>query len=177
VAYFAALLVRTEDGWEASEAELDDVESLGDLAGLARESAVDEETVLVLLEQEDAWFCIVRVDGEDDPRVYVSDGTAAARSSYGELILAGLLPDLDSEELPDLDHVELQEGEEEEDPEDGGSPPAVPAGPLGDSELLADLGVAAKELNALGGEGALPAEALSEITESLGCAEILEAVR
>jgi hypothetical protein len=29
--YFAALLARTEDGWEASDTELDDVETLSDL--------------------------------------------------------------------------------------------------------------------------------------------------
>ena len=30
--YFAALLARTEDGWEASDTELDNVETLSDLA-------------------------------------------------------------------------------------------------------------------------------------------------
>ncbi len=85
--YFAALLARTEDGWKASDTELDDVETLTDLADLAREASSDEDTVLVLIEQEDAWFGVVRVDGEDDPRIYVSDAAAAARSAYGELLL------------------------------------------------------------------------------------------
>ena len=49
--YFAALLARTEDGWEASDTELDDVETLADLADLAREATSDDETVLVLIEQ------------------------------------------------------------------------------------------------------------------------------
>ena len=43
VAYFAALLARTEDGWDVSETELDDVETLADLADLAREAAEDED--------------------------------------------------------------------------------------------------------------------------------------
>ncbi|CAM5226759.1 hypothetical protein SBADM41S_03016 [Streptomyces badius] len=85
--YFAALLARTEDGWEASDTELDDVETLSDLTDLAREASVDEDTVLVYIEQEDAWFGVVRVDGEEDPRIYVSDASAAARSSYGEILL------------------------------------------------------------------------------------------
>lgn len=85
--YFAALLARTEDGWEASDTELDDVETLSDLTDLAREASVDEDTVLVFIEQEDAWFGVVRVDGEEDPRIYVSDASAAARSSYGEILL------------------------------------------------------------------------------------------
>ncbi len=85
--YFAALLARTEDGWEASDTELDDVETLSDLTDLAREASVDDDTVLVFIEQEDAWFGVVRVDGEEDPRIYVSDAAAAARSSYGEILL------------------------------------------------------------------------------------------
>lgn len=85
--YFAALLARTEDGWEASDTELDDVETLSDLADLAREAAAEDDTVLVLIEQEDAWFGVVRIDGEEDPRIYVSDAAAAARSSYGEILL------------------------------------------------------------------------------------------
>ena len=57
--YLAALLARTEDGWEASDTELDDVETLSDLTDLAREASVDEDTVLVYIEQEDAWFGVV----------------------------------------------------------------------------------------------------------------------
>lgn len=81
--YFAALLTLTEDGWVASDTELDDVETLADLTDLAREASPDADTVLVFIEQEDAWFGIVRVEGEDDPRIFVSDRAAAARSSYG----------------------------------------------------------------------------------------------
>jgi putative tRNA adenosine deaminase-associated protein len=106
--YFAALLARTEDGWEASDTELDDVETLSDLADLAREASPDEDTVLVLIEQEDAWFGVVRVDGEEDPRIYVSDAAAAARSSYGEILLTDELlgrdPD-DGDDLDALDHL------------------------------------------------------------------------
>ena len=79
--YFAALLARTEDGWEASDTDLDDVETLSDLTDLARDASVDEDTVLVFIEQEDAWFGVIRVDGEEDPRIYISDASAAARSS------------------------------------------------------------------------------------------------
>ena len=79
--YFAALLARTEDGWEASDTELDDVETLSDLTDLAREASVDEDTVLVLIEQEDAWFGVVRVDGEEDPHIYVSDAASSSSSS------------------------------------------------------------------------------------------------
>nr|WP_203687446.1 hypothetical protein [Streptomyces sp. SID14515] len=183
--YFAALLARTEDGWEASDTELDDVETLSDLTDLAREASVDEDTVLVYIEQEDAWFGVVRVDGEEDPRIYVSDASAAARSSYGEILLTdemlGREPGAGDEiaaleELVDLDGTE--DGEPERpapaavDPDDDApDPDAVPAGPIGELGVLADLGMSEKELLTL------QTDALAEIAEAVGAAEVLESVR
>src|SRR6185437_3981031 len=140
--YFAALLARTEDGWEASDTELDDVETLSDLTDLAREASVDEDTVLILIEQEETWFGVVRVDGEDDPRIYVSDAAAAARSSYGEILLTDeLLGREPGDDDADLDSLDLdgtedgEEAEEDDDAEDGGSADAVPHGPVGDAAI------------------------------------------
>ncbi|MGW3243155.1 tRNA adenosine deaminase-associated protein [Streptomyces sp. NPDC001070] len=179
--YFAALLARTEDGWEARETDLDDVETLGDLTDLARAASAEEDTVLVFIEQEDAWFGVVRVDGEEDPRIYVSDAAAAARSSYGEILLTDELLGRDPE---DLDEIVDLDGTEEGDADDldddvvpGPTEVHVPVGPLGDAELLADFGMSDKELLALSGDGALTGEALGEIADSLGCADVLEAVR
>ncbi|MFH9983029.1 hypothetical protein ACH4ND_28120 [Streptomyces sp. NPDC017179] len=175
--YFAALLARTEDGWEASDTELDDVETLADLAELAREASTDDDTVLVLIEQEDAWFGVVRVEGEDDPRIYVSDAAAAARSSYGEILLTDELlgrepgddgPDLDSLDLDGTEEGEPVSAEDEEEP----SGEAITHNPLGDGGILADLGVGPKELRALD-----PDDALSAIAEALGASEVLETVR
>ncbi|MFJ3905058.1 hypothetical protein [Streptomyces sp. NPDC090025] len=177
--YFAALLARTEDGWEASDTELDDVETMADLADLARESATDDgETVLVYIEQEDAWFAIVRVDGEDDPRVFISNAAAAARSSYGEMLTSELLghddPDAELDAL-DLDGTEDGEPEHVDDDEDDDETTAdgsvAPAGPLGEGHILADLGVSEKALLAL------TDDALGEIAEAIGAADILETVR
>ncbi|MFH8608458.1 hypothetical protein ACH4D5_13350 [Streptomyces sp. NPDC018029] len=183
--YFAALLARTEDGWEASDTELDDVETLSDLADLAREATADyeDDTVLVFIEQEDAWFGVVRVDGEEDPRIYVSDAAAAARSSYGEILLTAemLGRDPDDEEAVDLDALDL-DGTEDGEPEASDAEPdaeddapgtsGVPSGPLGDTEILADLGVPEKDL--LGLEAG---DALNDIADVLGAAEVLETVR
>ncbi|MFJ6748120.1 MULTISPECIES: hypothetical protein [unclassified Streptomyces] len=183
--YFAALLARTEDGWEASDTELDNVETFADLADLAREAAVDDDTVVAFIEQEDAWFGVIRVDGEEDPRVFLSNAAAAARSSYGAMMTDELLG-RDEDDAADLDSLDLdgtEDGEPESDAEpsdddnddneavNGSDGPAPPPGPLGDPELLADLGVSEKELLALDGE------ALSTIADSLGCTEVLEAVR
>ncbi|MGC5345077.1 hypothetical protein ACPXCE_11465 [Streptomyces sp. DT24] len=191
--YFAALLARTEDGWEASDTELDDVETLSDLTDLARDASVDEDTVLVFIEQEDAWFGVIRVDGEEDPRIYVSDASAAARSSYGEILLTdellgrrpGAADEIAAlEELVDLDGTEDGEPDTTEatDDDDGAGlladadipdpdPDAVPTGPLGESAILADLGLPEQDLLTL------REDALAEIAEALGAAEVLETVR
>ncbi|MCL2730688.1 MAG: hypothetical protein FWE15_11780 [Actinomycetia bacterium] len=178
--YFAALLARTEDGWQASEPDLDDVETLADLSDLARAAGEEDETVLVFIEQEDAWFGVIRVDGEDDPRIYVSDAAAAARSSYGEIMLTDEVLGRDPEDLDDLVDLDGTEDGEDNDDEDGVAGPSedhVPVGPLGETGLLVDLGMSTKELLALSGDGALTGEALGEIAEALGCADVLEAVR
>ncbi|MFC9293358.1 hypothetical protein ACFTWH_19720 [Streptomyces sp. NPDC057011] len=181
--YFAALLARTEDGWEASDMELDDVESLSDLIDLARSAAVEDDTVVALIEQEDAWFGVVRVDGEEDPRYFVSNASAAARSSYGSMLTKELLgTDEEEDELDTLDLDGTEDGEEDaiaafsgqdddEDEDEGTGAERVPSGPLGDPRLLDDLGVSHKQLLGLDGD------ALSEIAESLGATEVLEAVR
>nr|WP_239091941.1 hypothetical protein [Streptomyces sp. SID14478] len=180
------MLARTEDGWEASDTELDDVETLSDLSDLAREAAAEagaeDDTVLVFIEQEDAWFGVVRLDGEDDPRIYISDAAAAARSSYGEILLTDELLGKDPDAEDDLDSLDLdgtEDGEPdtanddvESDEDDGTAAEAVPSGPLGDTGILADLGVPEKELLALDG-----VDALSEIADALGAAEVLETVR
>lgn len=174
--YFAALLARTEDGWEASDTELDDVETLSDLTELAREASVDDDTVIVFIEEEDAWFGLLRIEGEEDPRIYVSDGAAAARSSYGEILIKELLgDDQDTDDLDalDLDGTEdgepLDRGDDEED--SGTAADAVPAAPVGDRLILADLGLSEKRLLLL------ESDALAEIADALGAAEVLEAVR
>ncbi|MEU7720458.1 tRNA adenosine deaminase-associated protein [Streptomyces tibetensis] len=182
--YFAALLARTEDGWEASDTELDDVETLSDLADLAREASPDEDTVLVLIEQEDAWFGVVRVDGEEDPRIYVSDAAAAARSSYGEILLTDELLGRDPDDGDDLDALDLdgtEDGESDgddvdaEDAEGGsgavGAAESVPHGPVGDALILDDLGVSETDLRLMS------TDAVTEIAESLGASETLETVR
>ncbi|MYW04777.1 hypothetical protein GT354_42215 [Streptomyces sp. SID3343] len=155
MAYFAAVLVRTDEQWEAREADLDDVEDPVGMTALARAAAVDDEPVLVFVEQEDIWFAVVRVDGEEDPRIYVSDVAAVARSAYADALLT----------------ADVLDGLEED--EDA----ALPPGPAGDESVLADLGVPATLLAELAGDAGLPADAIAVIAERLGCADELETVR
>ncbi|MFC1417866.1 tRNA adenosine deaminase-associated protein [Streptacidiphilus cavernicola] len=171
-----------------SETELDDVETLADLADLAREAAEDEETVLVFIEQEDSWFAVVRVDGEEDPRIFVSDAAAASRSAYGEIVLTDELTgrgsgdDLDDlvVELDEDDDTDSADPDEDDDADDEAAAldtDGLPNGPLGDAGLLIDFGVGAKELMDMSVEGSVPGDALTEIADALGCGDVLEAVR
>jgi putative tRNA adenosine deaminase-associated protein len=168
VAYFAALLARTDEGWESSDVELDEVDDLESLAELMRAAAVDEQPVLLFLEHEDLWFAVVRVDGDEDPRVYVSDRTAVAHSAYAEMLLSA-----DEEVFEDIDIVE---GEEAEEIDEEVPPPA--SGPAGDADVLSDLGTPESELLALcSREGILPTDALTTLAERAGAVEALESVR
>ncbi len=99
VAYFAALLARSADRWTARDADLDEIEDVAGLVELMREVPEDDEeeeepdTSVLLLEQEDVWFAVVRLDADEDPRLFVSDVAAVSRSAYADLLLsADLLP-------------------------------------------------------------------------------------
>ena len=96
--------------------------------------------------------------------------TRARRSTT---TLDDLALDLDGTEDGEPDQAADDDSDDDATDDGGGQDSdAVPAGPLGDRDILADLGVSEKELLALDG-----AEALSEIADALGAAEVLETVR
>jgi putative tRNA adenosine deaminase-associated protein len=174
VGYFAVVLTRDEDEWETNDIELDEVESLDDLADAMRDTAdLDSDgPILLLLEQEDLWFAVVRVDGEDDPRVFVSDRSAIEHSAYAEMLLEAAESDEDALDADDLDSDEADEDDEDE--RDSG----VDDGPVGDLEILSDLGTSAELLRELcESKGVLPSEALTTLAERAGAAGALETVR
>lgn len=191
MAYFAALLARYADEWQARDVDLDEVDDGVGLVEFIREACEEEEepdTAVVLLEREDAWFAVVRLDIDEDPRVFASDLAGVSRSGYAELLTAaGLVPlgqdgspleqalaadeaDAAEEELAEDVEVDL----EDEDEYPGSS---TPSGPAGDAALLADFGQSPKGLVGLCDGRLSPADALAEIAGVLGAAEELEAVR
>ena len=97
VAYFAALLARSADRWTARDADLDEIEDVAGLVEFMREAPQDDDeedepdTTVLFLEQEDVWFAVVRLDVEEDPRLFVSDAAAVSRSAYADLLLSGEL--------------------------------------------------------------------------------------
>jgi putative tRNA adenosine deaminase-associated protein len=164
VSYFAAALARTADGWTGSELDLDDYTDLEALVdGLRDLSGDDNGPVLLLLEEDDEYVAVVRVDGGsgslDEPRVFLSD----RRAVQGSDVAAMLWEEADLADAND-------------DDEDEGTRPV--AEPVGDANLLADLGTSAEELLRLCvSEGLLPADVLSELCERAGCADALEELR
>jgi putative tRNA adenosine deaminase-associated protein len=174
VGYFSVVLTRGDSGWDTNDIDLDEVESLEDLADAMRDTAdIDGDgPILLLLEQEDLWFAVVRVDGEDDPRVFVSDRSAIEHSAYAEMLLEAAQADDDSlmaDETDERDEDDEEEDEDREKPDDG---------PVGDLEILADLGTNADTLQQLcESEGVLPSEALTTLAERAGAAGALETVR
>jgi putative tRNA adenosine deaminase-associated protein len=66
--------------------------------------------------------------------------------------------------------------EDDDDDDDEGTRPV--AEPVGDAELLADLGTPGSELVDLcAEEGLLPADVLTTVCERAGCADVLEELR
>jgi len=189
VAYFAALLARYSDEWNARDVDLDEVDDGVGLVEFIREACEDEEpdTAVVLLEREDAWFAVVRLDIDEDPRVFASDLAAVSRSGYADLLTAGSLPPVGPEGAPlapveavvgaEADEDLLGEDAEVELEEDEYAGPSTPSGPAGDATLLADFGQSAKGLIGLCDGRLTPADALAEIAGVLGASEELEAVR
>lgn len=207
VAYFTAVLARDGAGWQACDVEAEETDDLGELADRLRGAAVDDGTVLLLLEREDSWFAIVRVDGDDDPRVFVSDLESALASPYAEALgleeleaVGALAADLDGprpvvsssagpsagagfeEDVEDISE-ELDDGEEGlaegSGREDGEDGEGTAASPAaGDLDLLADLGVSPEQLLALTGDDApTTGEAVGVIAEAAGFADLVDALR
>ena len=192
MAYFAALLARYADEWQARDVDLDEVDDGVGLVEFIREACEDEDpdTAIVLLEREDAWFAVVRLDLDEDPRVFASDLAGVGRSGYADLLTASSLVPVAADGTPLLETAPADDGEDEDeaDPEFGEEPeveldeeeysgPSTPSGPAGDASLLADFGQGAKALVGLCDGRYSPADALAEIAGWLGAAEELEAVR
>ena len=83
--YFAAVFARTETGWIGADADLSETLGLDDVADLMRETAVEAigDLVVLLVEEDDTWFGVIRLDGDDEPRVFLSDPEAGRTSRIG----------------------------------------------------------------------------------------------
>ena len=160
MSYFAAVLTRAGDRWRAGEAELDDCESLSDLGDYLRDGA--GQVRLLVIEQDDEYAAIVRLDhDEDDPRAFLSDGHAADAFPMAALI---------AEDLVEIGEDELEDDED--------APPAHDSAPFGDADIVEDLGTPASDLLAMCAHpGTLPIDVLVTVCEKAGCGEAFEDLR
>jgi putative tRNA adenosine deaminase-associated protein len=164
VSYFAAALARTPAGWTAEELDLDGLTDVDAVADRVRDVDGEAQTALLFVEEDDEYVAILRVDA-DDLRVFVSDPQAAENYPVAG-IFAGAV---EEEPAPPAD-PDADEDDEDEDPAD--------SEPVGDADLLADLGTPRRDLIALvTHERTLPSDVISEVCERAGCLDELETLR
>ena len=85
MSYFAAVLTRTKDRWRGVEVDLDDCESIDDIADVVSDEPGDLR--LLVVEQDDEYAALARVDaGDDEVHVFLSDGHAADAYPLAALI-------------------------------------------------------------------------------------------
>lgn len=172
--YFAAALARRPSGWSATELDLDEVDDFTDLSDILRDLDDEADRTLLFLEEDDVYVGIVRVDGADDARVFVSDMRAGEESRIAAMLLveAGT-----PEPVPFVVDDDILDGTEAVAEEDDAveSTDVVPAG---DPDLLTDLGTPSADLLALcAHEGMLPADVITEVAKRAGCVDELEEIR
>jgi putative tRNA adenosine deaminase-associated protein len=175
VSYFAAAVVRGSDGWTAAEIDLNGAADVDEVADRLRDVDPDADVSLLLVESDDVYLAILRLDDGEDLRVFGSDSAFAEESRLGALLLGEI-------EEPALEIDEVAAGSPEEG-DGGGDEPEQPvaepdADPVGDADLLADLGIPARQLLELcASEGTMPSDVTAEVCLVLGCGDDIEELR
>ena len=156
--HFAAVLAQTPKGWIGREVDMTTITDLDELADEMRDVAKGGTAVL-FLEEDDEYLAIVRVDGDKDPRTFISDDRAVGTSPLAELVMQDIVAP-----------------EPVDDDEEEGIKPEPEA--VGDTEIVADLGISsAVLLDLCTEEGYLPADVMTAICEKAGCIDVLDEVR
>ncbi|MGC9669099.1 tRNA adenosine deaminase-associated protein [Planosporangium sp. 12N6] len=174
MSYFAAAAVRGPDGWIATEMDLSGAADIDEVADLLRDAEPDAEVSLLFVESDETYLAILRLDEGEDLRVFGSDSTFAEESRLGALLLGDV-----EEPAIDIDRAtgearSVRHGADEEEPGAAG------AGiePIGDPDLLSDLGMPARRLLELcAREGMLPSDVTAEVCQVIGCGDEMEELR
>ena len=173
MSYFAAAVVRGPKGWSSAEVDLTGAADIEEVADRLRDVDNDADVSVMFVESDDVYLAILRLDEGEDLRVFGSDKVFGQESRLGALLLGDIEePVLEIEDVTDGDEVEV-----DDDPQPR---PAVEpdADPVGDADLLADLGVPAHHLLELcAHEGMMPADITAEICAVMGCADEIEELR
>lgn len=173
MSYFAAAVARGKNGWTASELDLTGAADIDEVVDRLRDVEPDADVALLFVESDDQYLAILRLDEGEDLRVFGSDSVFAEESRLGALLLGDI-------ETPAL---EIDEVVGDAEPADDDAEPQRPAAdpdaePVGDADLLADLGISSHRLLELCGlEGMLPADVTAEVCQKLGCGDEVEELR
>jgi putative tRNA adenosine deaminase-associated protein len=173
VSYIATALSRDAKGWAGDEILLDDIKDLDAMVELVRDVAgEDADVVLLALEEDDEWVGVLRLDANDEPRVFVSDVRMLETSELAAVLGEAAVDREPVEEASD----DEDDGASVDDEDDDGI--RIDGEPVGDAGLLADLGTPAARLLALcAAESVLPGDIIAEVCEAAGCLEVLERLR
>lgn len=180
MSYFAAAVVRGPKGWASAEVDLSGAADIEEVADRLRDVDDDAQVSVMFVESDDAYLVILRLHEGEDLRVFGSDAAFAEESRLGALLLGDIeepvleIEDVDTEEPVDEDPDDPDDADDEVVP----GVLAADADPVGDADLLADLGVPAHHLLQLcAHEGMLPADLTAEICQAMGCANEIEELR
>jgi putative tRNA adenosine deaminase-associated protein len=147
--------------------DLSGVADVDEVADLLRDAEPEAVVSLLFVEAVDAYLAIMRLDEGEDLRIFGSDSAFAEESRLGKLLLSDV-------ESPALEIDEDADADAEDD-----KPAADPTvDPVGDADLLADLGVSAHKLLALcATDGLLPSDITAELCQMIGCGVEVEEFR
>ncbi|HEU5107389.1 MAG TPA: tRNA adenosine deaminase-associated protein [Micromonosporaceae bacterium] len=177
MSYFAAAAVRGADGWSASEVDLTGVADVEEVADRLRDVDPDADLSLMFVESDDAYLVVLRLDEGEDLRVFGSDSVFAAESRLGALLLGDVeAPALEIDAA--VEAVESAEPAAEDADEEERPAPEPDVDPVGDADLLADLGISsARLLELCAHDGMLPADVTAEVCQAIGCGDEIEELR
>jgi putative tRNA adenosine deaminase-associated protein len=173
VSYVAAAAVQGKDGWTAAELDLAGIADVEEAADRLRDVDPDGDVSLLFVEADDTYLVILRLDQGENLRIFGSDSAFARESRLGTLLLGDVEPP-----VFEIDEAVADVAGDADEPEED-VPAADPeADPVGDADLLADLGVPAHLLlTTCAREGMLPSDCTAEIGQLIGCGDELEELR
>ncbi|MEV8510963.1 tRNA adenosine deaminase-associated protein [Dactylosporangium sp. NPDC051484] len=171
MSHFAAAVTRDAKSWAAAELDLSGVADIEEITDRLRDADPEAAVSLLFVESDDAYLVILRLDDGEDLRVFGSDSVFAEESRLGAILLGDV-----EEQLPDVAEVGDETSEEKDEEERPSAEPDVE--PVGDPELLADLGLSGAQLLELcSQEGMLPADLTAEICQAIGAGDEIEELR
>ncbi|EIV94522.1 tRNA adenosine deaminase-associated protein [Frankia sp. QA3] len=158
-----AIAIAQDHGrWSVHDLDPAGAEDLDALTDTMRDFG--DDTIVAFLEEDDEYLAIVRLGADEpDPKVFLSDRRVLITSELAERLFADALPSMAGLTTDD---------------EDDDTSALTQAAPVGDLDLLADLGTSEEALlELIGEEGMLPADLISALSERAGAGEILDDAR